>query len=97
MFARVSTYETSPESRLDEASTKEITDRVLALPGNRGIYFLTSTEPGKALSITLWDSADSLSASQQAANTIRADASSEQAMRIVGVEEFEVSASSLKD
>ena len=96
MFARVSTYKTGSETTLT-APTDETVKRVLALPGCRGIYFLNDAENGKGLSITLWDSADSLTASQMAANTIRADASAEQGMEIVGVEEFEVTSVSLQD
>lgn len=88
MFARVSTFKSGPETSLDV--TDETASRVMALPGCVGFYFLRSADTGKNLAITLWDSADSLAATHVAANTIRADASAEQRMRIVGVEEFEV-------
>ena len=96
MFARVSTYKAGSDTTLN-APTDETVKRVLALPGCRGIYFLNDAENGKGLSITLWDSADSLTASQMAANTIRAETSKEQGMEIVGVEEFEVTTVSLQD
>jgi heme-degrading monooxygenase HmoA len=96
MFARVSTYKTGPETILD-APTEKTLKRVLEVPGCRGIYFLKATESDKALSITLWDTEESLTASQQAANSIRADTSKEQNIQILEVEEFTVTASNLKD
>ncbi len=96
MFARVSTYQAGAETAVDAAVTEKTVSRVLQLPGCRGVYFLNSAETGKALSITLWESEEALTASRQAANTIRAESSSEQGTQIVGVEEFEVLASSLK-
>jgi heme-degrading monooxygenase HmoA len=96
MFARVSTYKTGPETTSD-ASAEETLRRVLEIPGCRGIYFLNGKESDKALSITLWDSEESLTASQQAANSIRSDTSKEQNIQILEVEEFEVTASILKD
>ncbi|MDQ6755089.1 MAG: hypothetical protein M3017_17235 [Actinomycetota bacterium] len=96
MFARVSTYKTGPETK-SEAPTEETLKRVLEIPGCRGIYFLNGKESDKALSITLWDTEETLTASQQAANSIRADTSKEQNIQILEVEEFEVTASNLKD
>lgn len=96
MFARVSTYKTGPETTSD-APTEETLKRVLEIPGCRGIYFLNGKESDKALSITLWDTEETLTASQQAANSIRADTSKEQKIQILEVEEFEVTASKLKE
>ncbi|XAS66737.1 hypothetical protein V3C33_14805 [Micrococcaceae bacterium Sec5.7] len=96
MFARVSTYKTSPET-ISDAPTEETLKRVLEIPGCRGIYFLNGKESDKALSITLWDTEEALTASQQAANSIRADTSKEQKIQILEVEEFEVTASNLQD
>lgn len=98
MFARVSTYktETGPATTSD-APTEDTLRRVLEIPGCRGIYFLSGTESDKGLSITLWDSEETLTASQQAANSIRSDTSEEQNIQVLEVEEFEVTASNLKD
>ncbi|TFC52226.1 hypothetical protein E3T26_12235 [Cryobacterium sp. TMT1-21] len=93
MFARVSTYRTGPETVVDH--TEETVARVLAIPGCRGVYFLTSLEEGKALSITLWETTYALAASREAASAVRADSSAEQAMQIIDVEEFEVANSGL--
>ncbi len=54
MFARVSTYKTGPETVSDTPS-QEIVDRVLQIPGNKGIYYLAGKDIDKAISITLLD------------------------------------------
>jgi hypothetical protein len=74
----------------------ETVQKVLSLPGCKGIYYLAGDE-GKSLSITLWDAKDSLLASQEPANAIRSATSTEQNLAIVGVEEFEVLTEQLKD
>ncbi|HEV7567292.1 MAG TPA: hypothetical protein VGO31_15205 [Microbacteriaceae bacterium] len=96
MFARVSAYRTGPET-ISDAPTQAILKRVLDTPGCLGIYFLNGKESDKALSITLWDTEEALTTSQQAANSIRAETSKEQNIQILEVEEFEVTASSLKE
>ena len=97
MFARVTTYQTGPDTVLDPATEADSVKRVMDIPGSRGVYFLTGGEGGKALSITLWDTADAAAASRPAANTIREESSSAQRMQIVAVEEFEVTSSVLRD
>jgi heme-degrading monooxygenase HmoA len=96
MFARVSTYKTGPETTSD-APTEDIIKRTLEIPGCRGIYYLNAKETDKALSITLWDTEEALTASQQAANKLRTETSDAQKTQILEVEEFEVTASNLKD
>ena len=96
MFARVSTYKTGPKTTSD-ALTEETLKQVLEIPGCLGIYFLNGKESDKALSITLWESEEALTASQQAANSIRAATAKEQNIQILEVEAFEVTASRLKD
>ncbi|MBT2515806.1 hypothetical protein J7E82_20340 [Arthrobacter sp. ISL-30] len=94
MFARVSTYQTSAD-RTGEPS-EETVKRVLELPGCRGIYYLKG-DGNKALSITLWESAEAISGSREAAASIRTATSAEQHMEILAVEEFEVLTRDLKD
>ena len=96
MFARVSTYKTGPETTSD-APTEETLRQVLEIPGCLGIYFLNGKQSDKALSVTLWDTEEALTASQQAANSIRAATAKEQHIQITEVEEFEVTVSKLKD
>lgn len=94
MFARVSTYRTSPESTTDGPS-EDVLRQVLEVPGCQGIYFLNGTGSDKALSITLWDSEETLTASQQTANRIRSETAADQKITILEVEEFKVTASRL--
>lgn len=96
MFARVSTYRTSPESTT-EGPSEDTLRQVLSIPGCKGAYFLNGTGSDKALSITLWDSEETLTASQQLANKIRSATAQEQKIEILEVEEFKVTANKLAD
>lgn len=94
MFARVSTYQPAPGTT--GQPTQETIDKVLALPGCRGIYYLKGSDD-KSLSITLWDSEEALTRSEQPANDIRSETSAEQNMQVLGVEAFEVLTDQRKD
>ncbi len=94
MFARVSTYQPGPDS--SGAPSDDTVNRVLQLPGCLGIYYLLGKD-NKSLSITLWDTQESLAGSEEAAGKIRTETSAEQHMQILGVEEFEVLTRQLKE
>ena len=94
MFARVSTYKTGPDS-IDKPAD-DVAERVLAVPGCLGIYYLNGKDSDKALSITLWETEDAMSQSKQTANQIRSETSSAQKTQIVEVEEFEVTTNAMK-
>ncbi|SDO91886.1 hypothetical protein SAMN04487914_101134 [Arthrobacter sp. ok909] len=94
MFARVSTYQPGPDS--SGAPTEDTVNRVLALPGCLGIYYLLGKD-NKSLSITLWEDEEALAGSAEAATKIRSETSAEQHMQILGVEEFDVLTRHLKD
>ncbi|QTG81594.1 hypothetical protein [Arthrobacter crystallopoietes] len=94
MFARVSTYRTSADAT--GAPTEETIKRVLELPGCLGLYYLKGRD-NKSLSISLWDTEEDLGGSQQQANKIRSETSTEQHMEVLEVEEFEVLTNQLKD
>ncbi|MGO4856921.1 hypothetical protein AB4074_06370 [Arthrobacter sp. 2MCAF14] len=94
MFARVSTYRPHPEST--GAPSEDTINKVLELPGCKGIYYLFGKDT-KSLSITLWDDENALTGSHQAADRIRSETSAQQQMEILGVEEFEVLTRQLKD
>ncbi len=72
MFARVSTYRGSP-GRAVEASRQieEIADRLRAMAGFAGAHLLINDTSGKALTITLWESAETMQASAAAAKPVR--------------------------
>jgi heme-degrading monooxygenase HmoA len=94
MFARVSTYKTSPGTTGEPA--EETVRRVLELPGCVGLYYLKGKDD-KSLSITLWNTQETLVESQQPAGRIRDESSREQNMQILDVEEFEVLTQHLKE
>ncbi|MBT2552795.1 antibiotic biosynthesis monooxygenase [Arthrobacter sp. ISL-5] len=94
MFARVSTYRTSPDSTT-EGPSEDTLRKLFDIPGCKGAYFLNGTGSDKALSITLWESEEALTASQQTANKLRSATSEEQKIEILEVEEFKVTASKL--
>lgn len=94
MFARVSTYQLGPGTT--GQPTQETIDKVFALPGCRGIYYLKGSE-NKSLSITLWANKEALTASEQPANDIRLATSAEQNMQVLSVEAFEVLTEQRKD
>ncbi|MET3142977.1 UNVERIFIED_ORG: heme-degrading monooxygenase HmoA [Arthrobacter sp. UYEF10] len=96
MFARVSTYKTGPET-VSDTPTEDIVSRVRQIPGCKGIYYLSGKETDKAISITLWDTEEAMTASRQEANKIRKENSDEEKTEIVAVEEFEVTVSSLNE
>lgn len=92
MWARISTYDGSPES-LDETTTyarEEILPPLRQMSGYRGVYSLGDRRSGKGLSITLWDSEDALRASEAEADRMRRDGAERGAGSVVSVERFEV-------
>lgn len=96
MFARVSTYKTGPET-VSDAPQEELVDRVLQIPGCKGIYYLNGKDIGKAISITLWETEEAMVDSRAEANKIRKESSEAEKTPVVDVEEFEVTVSSLQD
>jgi hypothetical protein len=93
MFMRVSTYRPAPDST--GAPSDETVERVLALPGCQGIYYLLGKEE-KSISLTLWEDRASLDASRQAADGIRDETTAQQQMEVLSVEEYEVLTRELK-
>jgi len=93
MFARVSTYEGGDPA--NKATTLKFLQDYLvtaarAMSGWKGMYFLADPAASKTLSITLWDSEESLRASEEAANKLRAEGTRQAGSQTVQVERFEV-------
>lgn len=93
MFARVSTYEGGDPA--NKATTlRFLQDYVVpaarTMAGWKGMYFLGDPTASKTLSITLWDSEESLRASEEAANKLRAEGTQKAGSQTVTVERFEV-------
>ncbi len=79
MFARASTIVGSRE-KVDEAVSileSQVLPQIKQLDGFSGVLGLIDRETGKSLVITLWDTQESLRASEEAANKVRAQAAKE--------------------
>jgi hypothetical protein len=92
VFARVSTY-TGTSDELDEAirQVRENTlPKLMQLDGYKGAYFLVDRQNGKSLSVTLWESEEAMSTSEEAANSLRSEVADTLGTQMVGVERYEV-------
>lgn len=92
MFARVSTYQ-GPPDQIDEGvrhAQESILPRIQGLDGFQGVYFLVDRQSGKGLSITLWESEETMRASEEAANQLRRESAEASSEEILGVERYEV-------
>jgi heme-degrading monooxygenase HmoA len=93
--ARVSSLEGSPDA-IDESVEKTRGDtlaKVRELEGNVGAIGLADRNSGRVTMITLWDSADSLRASEQQADQLRAQTAEMGGQRIAGVDRYDVAMS----
>jgi heme-degrading monooxygenase HmoA len=92
MHARASFYQLPPGADADAAVSgfDQSVDAVQQLDGNQGLMLLIDRDSGKAISLTLWDSEDSLRSSSEQANTLRERAASAGGLTIQGVEHYEV-------
>jgi heme-degrading monooxygenase HmoA len=92
VFARVSTF-TGTSDQVDEAirqAREDVMPRLEQLDGYRGAYFLVDRENGKSLAVTLWESEEAMSASEEAADTLRSETADALGTQMVGVERYEV-------
>lgn len=92
MFARVSTISGSPD-RFDEMQT-QVRDNVLPkakeIPGFKGVLSMADRSSGKTVTVTFWETEQTMKDSEEAANKLREDTASELGEQILGVERFEV-------
>jgi heme-degrading monooxygenase HmoA len=90
--ARVSSLEGSPDA-IDESVSKvesETLPQVREVEGNVGVIGLAERRSGRFTVITLWDSPETLRASEQQADRIRQQAAERGGQRIGDVERYEV-------
>jgi len=90
--ARVSSLEGSADA-IDEGIGKTRGDtlpKVRALEGNVGAIGLADRESGRVTMITLWDSADSLRATEQQANQLREQTAEMGGQSIAAVDRYDV-------
>jgi heme-degrading monooxygenase HmoA len=89
MFARVSSYSTDDTAKLVDGFERA-TGPLEEMAGFTGAYFLVDREGGRAMSITLWENEEALSAGVEKANELRRDATSGGAASIESVDHYEV-------
>ena len=90
MFARTARYEV-PLDRVEDdiRQAVEMQDEVAAMPGNKGFYYFADRTTGKTMSLTLWETEETLKASDTKARDLRQRLTEPTGARIVSVEEFE--------
>ena len=99
MFARITTYEGRPE-RVDEfcrATVEHVLPALRRLPGFRGVFFLADHVSGRVLVVALWETEESLHASEESAFWFRTYGAEAAGERITKVERYEVILSELKE
>ena len=91
MFARVSRYE-APKDEVDEAlaAFEASTEAVRQMPGIERAYLLVDRQGGRVLTITVWESEESMAASAEAAKALRSQAMGAAGGSVVAVETYEV-------
>lgn len=92
MYARVSTFQGSPEGveKGLQLLRETVIPSVRGIPGNVGVISLVDRSSGKSIGITFWESEAALHESEQAAGGVRERAADESDSQIVGVERYEV-------
>ncbi len=99
MYARVSTYEGGTNEDYDrslEALKSDLVPKVRAMQGCAGLLSMVDRSSGTSLTITLWDSEDSLASSREAANSIRKQAADAAGSSVGSVVEYEVGVAELQ-
>ena len=92
VYARISTFEGSPENIEEEL--RQVRDNVLPRirqqEGFEGMVALADRQSGKTLGITFWESEEALQASEEAAARMREDSAHAMSETIAGLERYEV-------
>ena len=99
MFARVSTYEGSPDHTAEglRVAQEQILPAAKLMDGFKGIYLLYNRESGKSLSVTLWETEVDMRANEEAANRVRAQSAEASGDKVINVERYEVALQMLVD
>ena len=92
MFARVSTFAGAPDGldRFVREAEEKVIPTAGRLGGFRGMLALGDRATGRSISITIWDTEQAMTASEQAADKLREQTAPASGYRVVGVERFEV-------
>jgi heme-degrading monooxygenase HmoA len=89
MFARVSTYRAADADKLLEGF-RAVTGALEQIDGFSHAYFMLDSASGKAMSITVWESEEALSASVAKADELRKQSSETGGAEIESVEQYEI-------
>jgi heme-degrading monooxygenase HmoA len=89
MFARVSTYRAGDADKLLEGF-QSVTDPLEQIEGFSHAYFLVDRASGKAMSMTVWESEQALTASVAKADELRKQGSETGGGSIESVEHYEI-------
>jgi quinol monooxygenase YgiN len=92
MHARLTRTTQRPETLDSTISTFEqsVAEPVRKQQGCAGLGLAVSREDGTAISFTLWETEQAMQASEERAQTLRADLAAEQGFEVVAVERYEV-------
>ena len=96
MFARTTTWSGSPEAlqKWADHAVSQVMGFVKGLPGNAGVVFLIDRDGGTALTLTLWETGEAASATDQFAEQSRASTVAATGTELVARGSYEVVASS---
>ena len=89
MFARVSTYRAADADKLLEGF-RGVTQALEQIDGFSHAYFMVDRAGGKAMSITIWDTEDALTASVAKADELRKQGTETGGGSIESVEHYEI-------
>ena len=93
MFARVARYEVPAESISDAAeSFQQAIGEIRSMRGLAEAYLLVSTDSGRVLTMTVWESRPDMEASRVTASRLRSEAARALGGSVVSAEEYEVAA-----
>ena len=92
MFARISTFEGSPEHTAEgiRIARRQFLPAARLQEGFRGMYLMFDRAKGRSLAITLWETEEDLARSEEAVQRARAESARSSGDRVVSVERYEV-------
>jgi heme-degrading monooxygenase HmoA len=98
VFARVSTFEGSPEQvdELTRYASEQVVPALNELEGFNGIMGLADRQSGRALVVGLWETEEAMRASEEAVDQLRDEAAESAGGTVTGVERYEVAFGEVK-
>jgi heme-degrading monooxygenase HmoA len=92
MHARVSFYQLAEGGDIEDAVSgfDGSIGTVQQMEGNQGLMLLVDRDSGKAITITLWDTEESLQSTSEQADSVRKQAADAGGLSIQEVEQYEV-------